>query len=219
MRTAASSESPDAVVDTVVLRYFLLVDEVDLLVDLLGSPLGTPRIVYDDEDVAGAQHDSRSEMARSIEYQRRASTDPARDVGTREEAARNAERLAQATDLHVSGGLVILDLTEAELELVGQLTSPIERLRFGLRFPLDAGEAACLAIAVRRGLVLVTDDADALRALDNHAPQHPYQRIRRLLRLAVQRGLRTEDRANGIHREMRRLGFWDHEDPFPASGD
>ena len=42
-----SSASPKSVVDTVVLRYFLLVDEIDLLVELLGSPIGAPRIVVD----------------------------------------------------------------------------------------------------------------------------------------------------------------------------
>lgn len=210
-----SSESPSCVVDTVVLRYFLLVDEVDLLLELLGAPLGTPRIVYDNEETEDVADDARSEVARSIVYQRKARADPARDKSARDEAEQNAARLGRIGDLHVAGRLAILDLTAPELNVVGRLTSPTGCKEFGLRFALDPGEAACLAIAVERDLVLVTDDGDALRALASHAPKHPYQRIRRLLIDAGDRGLCTKERANAIHRDMRRLGFWDREDPFP----
>lgn len=60
-------------------------------------------------------------------------------------------------------------MSDGELALVGRLTSPSGCKQFGLRFPLDPGEASCPAIAVSRGLVLATDDADALRALERHA--------------------------------------------------
>ncbi len=214
--TAASSESPKSVVDTVVLRYFLLVDEVELLLELLDSPIGTPRIVYDNDEGPDLPDDVRSEITRSIAYQRRASGDLARDREARQEFARSAERLGQVARIHELGRLVILDLSEKELALVGRLTSPIGCKDFGLRFPLDPGEAACLAMAVRRGLVLVTDDADALHALARHASTHPYERIRRLLIRAGNSGLCSRKRANEIHREMRRLGFWDREEPFAA---
>ncbi len=41
--------SPDAhaIVDTVVLRYFLIVGRTELLLDLLGSPIAISRIVFD----------------------------------------------------------------------------------------------------------------------------------------------------------------------------
>ncbi len=41
--------SPDAhaIVDTVVLRYFLIVGRTELLLDLLGSPIAVSRIVFD----------------------------------------------------------------------------------------------------------------------------------------------------------------------------
>jgi predicted nucleic acid-binding protein len=213
----ASSASPKCVVDTVVLRYFLLVDEADLMLELLEAPIAIPRIVYDDDD-EGPQvsDDARSEITRSIAYQRRASGDPARDQDARRVAARNADRLERITALHTSGRVVIVDLTAEELALVGRLTSPTASKDFGLRFPLDAGEAACLAIAVERALVLATDDDDALRALEHHAPGHPYDRIRKLLIRAGNEGLCTPERANEIHREMRQLGFWDRDDPFLA---
>ena len=214
--TAASSESPEAIVDTVVLRYFLLVDGVGLLLELLGARVGTSRIVYDDDEAPHLPEDARSEITRSIVYQRRASADPARDADARREAAQNAERLQHVEGLHASGQLVILDMSDEELALVGRLTSSEGRRQFGLRFPLDPGEAACLAIAVTRSLVLTTDDSDALGALARHVPAHPYERIRKLLIRAGDGGLCTAERANEIHREMRGLGFWDRDDPFAA---
>lgn len=215
-QTAASSASPESVVDTVVIRYFVLVDETDLLIQLVGEPIGTPRSVYDDDEASHLPDDARSEITRSVAYQQRASTDPARDPDARREAARNAARLAAVASLHESGRLAILDLEQEELHLVGRLTSPTSCKEYGLRFPLDPGEAACLAIAVTRGLVLATDDTDALRALDRHAPGHPYERIRKLLIRAGSGGLCSPGRANEIHREMRHLGFWDRHDPFPV---
>lgn len=213
--TAASSTSPESVVDTVVLRYFAFVDEMDLLIQLLGEPLGMPRVVYDDSETPHLPEDARSEMTRSLAYQHRARTDPVRDRDARSEAARSAHRLGAVASLHKSGRLTVLDLDDKELDLVGQLTSPTRRKEFGLRFPLDPGEAACLAIAVTRELVLATDDTDALRAFEHHAPGHAYERIRKLLIRAGNDGLCSSNRANEIHREMRRLGFWDRDDPFP----
>ncbi len=40
-----SSALLSSVVDTVVLRYFLLVDKADLLIELLGIPIGVPRVI------------------------------------------------------------------------------------------------------------------------------------------------------------------------------
>ncbi|MDQ4070585.1 MAG: hypothetical protein M3203_14105 [Actinomycetota bacterium] len=207
---------PEAVVDTVVLRYFLLVDEVDLLLKLLGSPMAVPRIVFDPDEGQQTPDEARSEITRSISYQQKASRDPARDEDGQNEAARNAVRLQAAVSLYEAGTLSLVDLDQQELDLVGRLTSPTTCKEFGLRFPLDPGEAACVAIAVQRDLVLVTDDTDALRALERHRAGHAYERIRRLLIRAAESKLCTRKRANEIHHEMRRLGFWDDEEPFPS---
>ena len=211
-----SSESPDSVVDTVVLRYFLLADEIELLVELLGSPLGVPRIVFDPDENEDVPAAARSEIRRSVAYQQAASRDPARDEEARATALRNATRLARVTELHTTGRIVTLDLTDAELETVGWLTSPTGCVAFGLTFPLDAGEAACVAMAAARSLPLATDDGDALRALHALASRHPYERIRKLLMRAANEARVTRRRANAIHDEMRRLGFWDTHPPFPG---
>lgn len=209
------SASASSVVDTVVVRYFVMADEVDLLLSLLGAPLGTPRIVFDPDEPDEIDDDARSEIGRSIQYQWKASGDPARNAAEREQAVQNAERLSAVAQLHEVGDLDVLDLSSPELEVLGALTSPAHCKDFGLRFPLHPGEAACVAIAVERRMTLVTDDADALRALASYRRDHPYERIRKLLIRAADQDLCSKQHANDIHREMRRLGFWDHDEPFP----
>ena len=53
-----------AVVDTVVLRYFLLVDRWDLLTAVLGAPIVVPRIVYDPQE-GSVGETAMSEITRS----------------------------------------------------------------------------------------------------------------------------------------------------------
>jgi hypothetical protein len=204
----------EAVVDTVVLRYFCFVGRQDLLLALLGSPLAVPRAVFDPDD-GDVPEDAMSEVTRSILVQRRTANDPVRLPEARAQAARNAERLAAAHEMHGRGQLRVVDLDEGELELFGRLTSTDGARELGLRFPLGVGEAACVALAVARGWVLATDDQDALGALDALDPGHAYERIRRLLTRAASRGLIGRAEANALHAEMRRLGFRDHTAPFP----
>jgi len=203
------------VIDTVVLLYFLLAGEADLLLDTLGSPAGTPRIVYD-PDEGDVPAGARSEITRSICYHRQAATDPARDTVARDRAAANVKHLRVVTELQSSGDLLIMDMTAEEHEVFGKVTSPNGCRSYGLLFPLDPGEAACLAMAVARGLPLATDDGDALRALRHLSRHHPYQRIRKLLMKAGEQGRITRSQANAIHRAMTSLGFWDSRLPFPG---
>ncbi len=209
-----SSALPSCVVDTVVLLYFLLAGEADLLIDTLGPPLATPRIIYD-PDEGDVPDTVRSEMTRSIAYHRQVATDPTQDTTARDRAAANAKRLSVITDLHSADKLVIMDLATEELEILGRATSPTGCGNYGLLFPLGPGEAACLAIAVARNLPLATDDGDVLRALRQARPSHPYQRIRKLLIQSVDQGQITCPRANAIHQDMTNLGFWDSQLPFP----
>lgn len=209
------SSEPSTVVDTVVLRYFLFVDRLDLLLDLLGRPIAVPRMIFDpDED--NSPDSAACEISRSISYQRRVSADPARDDATRDIARSNAAALEQVTVAHFRGDLVVLDLDAEELRTMSTLTSPSGCVAFGLVLPLDPGEAACVALAVARDLVLATDDSDALRALATIDNQARYERIRRLLtRGANERRIKKRD-ANDLHRRMTGLGFRDTELPFPV---
>lgn len=206
-----------AVLDTVVLRYFLLVGRQDLLLALLGTPLRVPRVVFDPDDEK-APEASSSEISRSVWFQEQVAKGRGRLRGAREQAARNAQRLRAIRTMHANGEVSVVDLTDAELGLFGELTSAEGARGLGLQLPLGAGEAACLAVAVTRGWILATDDQDALRALHRLSPGHPYERIRRLLQRATQSGLVTQGEANAIHAEMRALGFWDTTAPFEIGG-
>jgi hypothetical protein len=203
-----------AVVDTVVLRYFLFVDRFDLLVALLGTPLRVPRIVYDPHEGEPPEI-AMSEVTRSIFVQRRTADDSGRPRGRREIAERNANRLGRIHGLEASGDIEVVDLTIEEGELFARLSSAASIAEFGLKLPIGPGEAACVAIAVKRGWVCVSDDTDGLNALDKLDKGHPYERIRRLLQRAATERLIRKDEANSIHAEMRMLGFWDIRPPFP----
>lgn len=209
-----SSRSSDCVVDTVILMYFLMAAQEDLLVEVLGRPIGVPRVVYD-PDEGDAPESSRSEMSRSLAYYRAAAADLSADASMRDQAAANAKRLHVIDDLCNGEKLVVMDMTAEEQAVFGATTSPTGCGTYGLMFPLSAGEAACLAIAVHRGVTLVTDDGDALRALKHVNPAHPYQRIRKLLIKANTDALISRQKANDIHRTMTRLGFWDTTLPYP----
>ena len=111
--------------------------------------------------------------------------------------------------------MAVVDMTEEEGRLFMGLTSVRETGEFGIRLPLGYGEAATLAVALGRDLVFATDDNDALRALDSIAPGHPRKRIRAILIEAADAGIITRAEANALHEEMRDLGFWDRESPFP----
>lgn len=211
------------VIDTVVLHYFLVADRAELLLELLDPPVGVPRIVFDPEDDDGRDI-GVSELRRNIRYEQRLANeavpgdgdDLARELeDARASAATKVQRLGQVEHLVAAGRLQVLDLTEAEQELSAQLASREPDPALGLLIALDDGEAACVAIAIERGWTLATDDTDALRVLDRLAPDHPYERIRRLLIRGASDGLIPEAEANGIHEAMTRAGFWDWTRPFP----
>lgn len=205
------------VADTVVLRYFLLVERTDLLRALLASPIIVPRIVFDPEE-GDVPFGAMSEMTRSIAFQRRVSRDPQAVEEEREQAAMRADRLEGIHTLLREGHMEVTDLAGPERDRFARLTDRRHAPEFGLRFGLDPGEAACVAIALERRFVLATDDDDALKALRSVRKRHLYQRIRKMLIEAAELGLVTEPEANDVHQEMRLMGFWDKSRPFPKLG-
>jgi hypothetical protein len=209
-----SSQPVDAIVDTVVLRYFLFVDKFDILGMMLGQPIGIPRIVFDPDEGAVSE-ETMSELRRSMHVQERRAGDRTRPDSERADAARNSTRLAQLAHLHADGSVVTVDMTDEERGTFSRLTQASSAVKMGLRLPLSGGEAACLAICLHRGARLVTDDTDAIIALKALAPPGDnYRRIRGLLQDAANAAVVTRDEANKVHAEMRRLGFWDTESPF-----
>jgi len=209
------SSDQDHIVDTVVLLYFLLVDEVDLLSDLIGTPLRVPVAVYDPEDrsvpAEALRHSELlSEMHQSIRHY---------EVSTRTGSASSdlLDRVLRVNALYESGALTVVEMAKQEAILAARLQSRSKVADYGLRVPLGAGEAACVAIAWERGWTVTTDDEAALRVLDKlHGDRtYAYERIRKLLMRAADEDRITESSANEIHTAMRDLGFWDSGAPFP----
>lgn len=201
-----------AIVDTVTLRYFLLTDQLDLVVRLLRTPLMVSRVVYDPDD--SGEETALSEMVRSIHVQSRRASDANRSEDERKRANLFATRLS-ATHDHVRAGTIsVVDMSDTERDLFGRLSSEEYTHEFGLTFPLGDGEAATLAIALERNWVFASDDSDAMHVMRTIHRDHPYQRIRKILIDAVDLGLVSQSQANAIHAEMRQFGFWDKTPPF-----
>lgn len=212
MKSPESPPDKPVIVDTVVLRYFLLTERFDLLAQVLGSRITASRIVYDpgdlDRDIV------HGEMAISIRVQNGRSADfkPSREE--REQAKMFAERLSAIHDYCRSGLISVVDMSLRERSIYSRLGSEDNIGEYDIAFPLGGGEAASIAIAVERGWTLATDDNDALKALHRLRPDHPCLRVRRILIDAADLGFITPTEANGIHAEMRSCGFWDNTSPY-----
>lgn len=218
MSTRAPVSLPTrAVVDTVVLRYFLFVDQAELLLQLLGRPIVVPEAVYSTQDEHVENEQLLSEMVRSIRWHERFACDQRRPRDKRDQADRLASRLALVHELVARGDVVVEQLSETELSLFARLTSIEHVAEYNIVAPLGTGEAACIAIAHERSLTLVTDDNDGLRAFGEVSGGGVYERIRRLLVGAADEGHIDRGQANLIHREMVELGFYDRAAPFPAA--
>jgi hypothetical protein len=113
--------TPRHVVDTVALRYILIVGEEKLFLKLLGSPIVVPRVVYDPDEGEGDTDDIPeillSELGRSIRVQQRRSLESERDKESRMAAARNAKSLRGIHRLWSKGAIDITDLDNGERAL------------------------------------------------------------------------------------------------------
>ena len=179
------------IIDTVVLLYFLLVGEEDLLCTLLGTPLQVPLAVYDpeDRDLPPAAH-RRAEL---LSEMRQA-------VGHYESSARltgdddSLSRVRRIDSLYDEGRLASVQMTPDERLLAAKLESA-DALQYGVQVPLGPGEAACVAISFERGWTIATDDSDALKVLKklHRGQDFRYERIRKLLIRAAEEGHVTHE--------------------------
>lgn len=207
------SSSTEHIIDSVVLQYFLLVGEEELLGELIGWPLRVPFAVYDPEDreiplEACLRPDLLSEMRQAVRFYNRI----AMSAGDTE----SLWRISRVDRLYDEERLVVEGM-ELQEQLLADRIQGVEATHFGVKAPLGPGEAACIAIAYERNWTIVTDDADALTVFARLQGDrgHRYERIRKLLIRAANEGLITEDSANRIHADMVSRRFWDKISPFP----
>ncbi len=210
-----SSPEHGCIVDTVVLLYFLLVGRDELLRDLLGDALRVPLTVYDPDDRSLGEEALRhveflSEMRQAVRHYEV----NVRLGGSDHELLR---RVRIVDDLFDSGALTVVEMVEVESSVAARLQGFDGVAEHGLSAPLGPGEAACVAIAWERGWTIATDDEAALTVLDNFhgGRSYAYERIRKLLIRVAEESRVSRDEANAIHAEMRALGFWDRDSPFP----
>lgn len=202
-------DEPNIVVDTVVVNYFLAVGGFERLRDLLGGAVYVPRAVFDPDAPEDTDEAAVSELRAGLRFHRRRASDARIPLVLRERSARVLPHFEKLDELAASSQLVALDLSEDELRLFAQLRDVEYVRQFARVGGLGRGEAAALAIALRRGTELATDDQDAIavgRALN---PELPVRRIRGLLLEAVERGLTSISEAEELHRAMIDAGFWD----------
>lgn len=206
------SSDRNHILDTVVLLYFLLAEQEDLLGDLIGWPLRVPFAVYDPDDWTGSLEpkprlDLSSEMRQAEAYFDNMAFETG-DTGA-------AFKINKVNRLYAEGRVVVEAMDPSEQRLADELQGD-RAMQLGLRTSLGPGEAACIAIASKREWTIVTDDNDALKALSAlYGDQdYNYERIRKLLIRAAVENLVTEEEANRIHDSMVSYGFWDSQRPF-----
>ena len=200
------------IIDTVVLLYFLLAEQEELLGDLIGWPLRVPLAVYDPDDWTGPLESTRrvdlaSEIRQAEVYFGNKAIETG-DTGA-------TFNISKVNRLYAEDRVVVEAMDPGEQRLADELQSA-RALELRLRASLGPGEAACIAIAFQRGWTIVTDDNDALKALSRlyGDRDYSYERIRKLLiRAAVEKRV-TEGEANRIHDSMVSYGFWDSQRPF-----
>ena len=200
------------IIDTVVLLYFLLVGEEELLCTLVGTPLRVPLAVYDPEDQdLGVTANRRAELLSEMRQAVRHYESSARLTGKSE----SLSRVSRIDSLYDESRLVPVPMTSQERLLAARLESA-DVLDYGVRVQLGPGEAACVAISFERDWTVATDDSDALKVLTklHRGRDFRYERIRKLLIRAAEEGHVTRKRANQLHAAMRSHGFWDTGQPF-----
>lgn len=161
------------VVDATVLRRFALSDRIHELPTALGGPAAVCRAVWDPDEEPGICDQGRSELTRSVAVQQRRCQDGRRTAQDREAAQQLSQQLAAVGSLHDSGGLLVVDLDDAEEQLCAELVSRQRASAFRLAFPLAPSAAASVAVAATRTWRLASDDQDAHTALRSLAGNHP----------------------------------------------
>lgn len=208
------SSNPGHIVDTVVLLYFLLASQENLLLRLLSEPLAVPVTVYDPEERGLSEESLRrsellSEMRQAVRHYEIAGHSGQKDPDL-------ARRVHRVDDLYDTHRLTVVSMTSEERYLAARLQSRDAVSDHSINAPLGPGEAACVAIAWHRDWTIVTDDTDALTVLGElQNSNYEYERIRKLLIRAANSNMITPAEANAIHEVMTLNGFWDRTRPFP----
>jgi len=203
-----SSEPPPEILlcDTTPLRYFALVERLDLLAKSLDGKIRTPREVFDPGEDPNGPDALLSEIGRSERYWLKRSK--------RGEATRNYSRLHA---MRFRTDIEVVDLDSAENQDAAQMQTPRFAKEAGLRDKLGKGEAAVIAVACARGWSVVMDDKDGRKALAFKRPQSTAWTTQELVRRAIAADFIGSPEAVAIYDSMLGEGYigprslWDRE--------
>ena len=194
------------VADTMVLAMFVDAGKIELLVSLADGRLFVTPTVADADEIPPYAGEPGAEFARGL-FRSQA-----------EAGAQHANRVARRTAFYHAIGEIWspVALTETELRDAQRLLQPATRIAAQQINPafkfkrVGGGEAEAAAVALSRGWTLWSDDAAIVGLLAAMHPEHPIERIGRLLMRAVNEGLLScEDAAhlyNGTFKQD--LGLW-----------
>jgi predicted nucleic acid-binding protein len=178
------------VCNTTPIRHFALSGHFDLLVQLLGGVVRTPRTVFDpDEDSEGDR--LVSEVGQSERY-----------WAYRATSADRTEKWGRLRALRTRDDIEAIDLAEDELATFAELQTPAYARSIGFAVTLGAGEAAVVAVAESRGWAAVMDDAAGREAFHDKVPAATILTSRELLRAGVGEGLLTSPEADLVYADL-----------------
>ena len=194
--TSSTPQQPEvSVSDTTSVRYFALIDSLDLLARAMGGRIRIPREVFDPGEDLNLPEDLLSELGKTEIYWARKHSPTAGSFWSRFRALR------LRTDIEV------VDLAPGELAIVAEVTTRRYLQRFGRAGRLGKGEAAVIALAEARGWSAIMDDGAGRDVLKHRAPGSDCFTTAELLRRAAFRGYVSSDRAEQLYQAMRLLGY------------
>lgn len=212
---------PPIVVDSSILIPWSLVGKTELLVSI--GDMSTTDFVYDFNEMSQLSPTTitklwgASDVAKDVLHYRYRGSDPRLRDDRRRAAQMAADNLERIADHLIDNKLKIISIQEQdrqETDLYARLSSQRKAEALGLVRSLGYSAASCVAVACKRGMVLASDDRDAVRALQVLSPDHLSVSTQDLLRMASQAGHISKQQANDIHLNIAFRGICDPNPPY-----
>jgi predicted nucleic acid-binding protein len=182
--------------NTTPTRIFGLTGRFDLLVEVCGGTVRTPRQVLDPDDDPNGSADLQSEIGQAERYWSKRS--PRADA---------PERWLKLLELRTRTDIEVIDMSLVETERYAELQSREIQHRFGLAARLGRGEAAVLSVAEERDWTAVIDEWAGREVLHAISPATPILTSRDIVRMATYQALIDSGTADGLYMDMLDLGY------------